>query len=112
MKQRNRGQSTAEYAVLIAVVVGAVIAMQLYLKRGIQGKLKGGMDQVAIPGTNAPAQYEPYYAESNMHTTQHQNMKEDYIQGAVTRQGGSGVDRQGTEQEHGAEALGSDAGWK
>ena len=40
------GQSTLEYAVLIAVVVSALIAMQIYMKRGVQGKLRDATDQV------------------------------------------------------------------
>ena len=33
---RKRGQSTLEYAVLIVVIIAALIAMQVYLKRGLQ----------------------------------------------------------------------------
>ena len=44
---RNRtGQSTVEYAVLAAVVVGALLAMQIYLKRGTMGKLREATDQI------------------------------------------------------------------
>ena len=43
---RCRGQSTLEYAVLISVVVAALIAMQIYMKRGVQGKLRDATDQV------------------------------------------------------------------
>jgi uncharacterized protein (UPF0333 family) len=43
---KSKGQSTLEYAVLIAVVVGALLAMQIYMKRGIQGKLRQSTDQV------------------------------------------------------------------
>ncbi len=44
--RRRRGQSTLEYAVLIAVVVGALVAIQVYLKRGVQGKLRESTDQI------------------------------------------------------------------
>lgn len=40
------GQSTLEYAVMIAVVVGALLAMRIYMKRGIEGKLRESTDQV------------------------------------------------------------------
>ena len=43
---RVLGQSTVEYAVLIAVVVGALIAMQIYMKRGVQGKLRSATDDI------------------------------------------------------------------
>ncbi|MFA6349798.1 MAG: hypothetical protein WCY12_02575 [Candidatus Omnitrophota bacterium] len=63
-------QTTAEYAVLIAVVVGAVVAMQIYVRRGLQGRVKDVVDRVA-DNTDTQAsdiftgsQYEPYYAVS------------------------------------------------
>ena len=38
--QRYGGQSTLEYAVFIAVVAAALMAMQTYVKRSIQANLK------------------------------------------------------------------------
>jgi Flp pilus assembly pilin Flp len=35
----KKGQNTAEYAILIGLVVAAVIAMQTYVKRGLQGRM-------------------------------------------------------------------------
>ncbi len=43
---RYKGQSTLEYAVIIAVVVGALLAIQIYFKRGVQGKLRESTDQI------------------------------------------------------------------
>lgn len=45
-KYNHKAQSTLEYAILIAVVVGALVAIQIYLKRGIQGKMRDSADQV------------------------------------------------------------------
>ena len=42
----KKGQNTLEYAVIIAVIVAALIAMQGYIKRGIQGKLKASSDDI------------------------------------------------------------------
>ena len=42
----RRGQSTVEYAVLAAVVVGACLVMQIYMKRGVSGKLREGTDRI------------------------------------------------------------------
>lgn len=42
----NRGQSTLEYVVIIAVVVAGLLAMQIYMKRGVQGKLRDAGDQI------------------------------------------------------------------
>ncbi len=47
MKKLNRkAQSTLEYAILIACVVGALLAMQIYLKRAYEGKVSSSVDQV------------------------------------------------------------------
>jgi hypothetical protein len=43
---RRRGQSTLEYAIIIAVVVGALLAMQHYVKRGVQGRYKSASDDM------------------------------------------------------------------
>lgn len=42
----KKSQSTLEYALLIAVVVGAFLGMQVYVKRGIQGRLKATADDM------------------------------------------------------------------
>lgn len=46
MRRRGvgRGQSLSEYAVLLGVVAAAVVGMQLYVKRGVQAKLRTGVD--------------------------------------------------------------------
>jgi len=43
-KFSRKAQSTAEYAIIIGVVVGALIVMQTYIKRGIQGRFKDATD--------------------------------------------------------------------
>lgn len=77
MIRNQRGQSTAEYAIVISVVIAAVIGMQLYVKRGMQGKVKDGVDFFTNQGgkmdngvndMSTLDQYEPYYAEGNIHT--------------------------------------------
>ena len=42
----RKAQSTLEYALLIGVVVGALIAMQNYLKRSMMGRLQAVGDQI------------------------------------------------------------------
>ena len=41
-----KGQSTLEYAVLIIIVIGALLSIQVYIKRGIQGRLKSAADDI------------------------------------------------------------------
>lgn len=46
IRLNKRAQSTLEYAVIIAVVVAGLIAMQAYVKRGLQGKIKDATDDI------------------------------------------------------------------
>ena len=43
---RRRAQSSLEYALLIVAAVAALIAVQVYMKRGIQGRLRASSDQI------------------------------------------------------------------
>jgi hypothetical protein len=40
-------QSILEYAILIAIVIAAVVVMQVYMKRGISGRLKESSDKIS-----------------------------------------------------------------
>ena len=42
----KRGQTTLEVVILIGFVVAALIAMGVYMKRGIQGRLRSSTDQI------------------------------------------------------------------
>lgn len=44
--KRKKGQSTLEYAVLIIIIIGALLSIQVYIKRGIQGRLKSATDDI------------------------------------------------------------------
>ena len=68
LRLMRKGQSTAEYAIVIGLVIAAAIAMQIYVKRGIQAKIKGVVDHQ--PDTMfTTGQYEPDYASSDMNST-------------------------------------------
>lgn len=69
--KNKKAQNTAEYAILIALVVGGVIAMQTYAQRTLQGRLRDASvalrDQTKGIAENNGAttlQYEPYYANT------------------------------------------------
>jgi uncharacterized protein (UPF0333 family) len=74
MLLRNKAQALAEYAFILATVLGALMAMQVYLKRGFQGKIKTFVDSTAkasatMINKSSPkviSQYEPYYLTSKM----------------------------------------------
>jgi len=71
---KKKGQNTAEYAILISLVVGAVIAMQTYVQRGLQAKMRDAVvdylvNQTSALGLGNSVQYEPYYMERNFLVT-------------------------------------------
>ncbi|MDD5130710.1 MAG: hypothetical protein PHS66_06680 [Candidatus Omnitrophica bacterium] len=43
---KKRGQTTLEVVILIGFVVAALIAMGVYIKRGMQGRLRESADQI------------------------------------------------------------------
>jgi hypothetical protein len=43
---KSKGQSTLEYAVIVVVVMAAILAMQHYMIRGAQGKLRSSADSI------------------------------------------------------------------
>jgi uncharacterized protein (UPF0333 family) len=48
-KNRLRGQSTLEYAMVVAIIAAAVIAMQFYIKRAVEGRAKQAGDEISEP---------------------------------------------------------------
>lgn len=43
---KRKGQSTLEYALIIAVVVAGLLLMQHYVRRGVAGRLKQASDDM------------------------------------------------------------------
>ena len=54
---KMKGQSTLEYAILIIIIIGALLTIQVYIKRGMQGRLRSSSDdigdQFSLGNTNA-----------------------------------------------------------
>ncbi|MEI6437122.1 MAG: hypothetical protein WCO69_00055 [Candidatus Omnitrophota bacterium] len=46
MKKNKKGQSTLEYAILIIIIIAALLSLQTYVKRGVQGRLKSSTDDI------------------------------------------------------------------
>ncbi|MFA5357040.1 MAG: hypothetical protein WC301_06560 [Candidatus Omnitrophota bacterium] len=73
----RKGQNIAEYSILIALVIAAAVAMQVYVKRGLQGRVADAVDHapdVNLAGEEIDAgtiqfttkQYEPYYVDTDL----------------------------------------------
>jgi len=65
--KNRKAQNTAEYALLIALVVAGVIAMQTFAQRAMQARIHDAaiymQNQTGNIGNST--QYEPYYLTSN-----------------------------------------------
>lgn len=68
----RKGQSTVEYAIILGVVVAGLVAMQTYVKRGLQARYHDGTLYLANQTTEigGSTQYEPYYLDSSYDATQ------------------------------------------
>jgi hypothetical protein len=99
----RKAQSTAEYAIVIGLVIAAAVAMQVYVKRGIQSKVKTATDYVdsdagSVLGSSGQSQYEPYYLGSNMDATRNATGTENTTTGgAVARTDTETSTRTGTQ---------------
>ena len=47
-KYWDSGQSTIEFTVLLMIVIGALLAGQVYFKRGVQGRWKSAVDELSV----------------------------------------------------------------
>lgn len=105
LKRKRKFQSTVEYGILLSIVVAALVAMQVYVKRAIQAKHKDAADLLGSVGgqvtfddgagntievtLNQTAQYEPEYLQR--HTQQ--NLTTDYTSKSVYSGGRAVTDK-------------------
>jgi len=84
-KKNRKGQNTAEYALLISLVVAAIIAMQTYAQRALQARIRDAStylaDQTNLLGDTV--QYEPYYLETQ-YTVNRETTEQVYLGNGVT----------------------------
>ena len=79
----RKAQSTGEYALVFAIILGAIVAMQTYVKRGIQGRVKSGTDYMAreTMGVGDATQYDPYYYTSSYDSNRTSSQTQAYSDG-------------------------------
>lgn len=63
--KNKKAQQTAEYALLISLVIAAVVAMQTYAQRALQGRIRGAANYLVTETSDLgnTVQYEPYYLD-------------------------------------------------
>ena len=71
IRKRITAQSTAEFAIMLALVIGAVVAMQVYVRRALQARIQGATTYMAstINQFGVDPQYEPYYLQDSDYET-------------------------------------------
>lgn len=96
IRGNKKAQTTAEYAIVIALVIGAVVAMQVYVRRGLQGRIKDVVDHTGVAGdvggenlNFSGGQYEPYYMTSNATTSQNATESQNLETGGVVNKDSS-----------------------
>ncbi len=94
----RRGQSAAEYAIVFSVVIAALVGMQIYVKRGLNAKLKDGSDgasdlvmtKLGVSDAQAKKdakQYEPYYTQTDYKVLQDADRVDKVAsKGVITRE--------------------------
>ena len=70
LMKNKKAQQTAEYALLISLVVAAIIAMQTYAQRTIQARIRDASAALTAKTSDlgTTVQYEPYYLETSYDT--------------------------------------------
>ena len=104
LRQKTEGQNTAEYAILIALVVAGVIAMQTYTQRSLQAKMRDAGKYLStsadtqLNGLNASEQYEPYYQSSTYNVTKDTSENKRQAAGTVAQDTTSNRSRSGSQE--------------
>ena len=87
--KNKKAQNTAEYAILISLVVAGIIAMQTYAQRALQAKVRDAASYMkneivaADPDFGSTTQYEPYYLTTDYDITRNE---------ATTKKMGKAID--------------------
>jgi Flp pilus assembly pilin Flp len=72
--KNKKAQNTAEYAILISLVVAGIIAMQTYAQRALQARVRDASIFLvnATGSIGNTTQYEPYYLQSQYAVTRNE----------------------------------------
>jgi len=89
LRRKTKAQSTAEYAILLSLVVAAALGMQHEIRRAIQAKMKDAIIMLANTsggGVGSAQQYEPQ--AGNRHREQESKQTTEEIEVTAEEQPG------------------------
>jgi len=97
--KNKKAQNTAEYALLIALVVAGVIAMQTYAQRALQARIHDASTYMAATDNaiGNSTQYEPYYLQTNYDVLSNTTSDKKLAPGLVAADADSNSTRTGFE---------------
>ena len=95
MKRATQGQSTVEYVVVVAVVIAALLATTVYMKRGKMGDLGRATDQVGAQFN--PHQYSGAFRDKFVSKRLDDRLNNGNAASQVVRAGGELQRRKGNE---------------
>ena len=106
--KNKKAQNTAEYALLIVLVVAGVIAMQTYAQRSLQARMRDASQYMSVAtdfgqgnaalGNFTSNQYEPYYMQSNYEVNKESESNKRLAEGTTAYDSASNRVRIGNEQ--------------
>jgi hypothetical protein len=99
--KNKKAQNTAEYAILISLVVAGIIAMQTYAQRALQARVRDAANFMAVQTNDlgGTLQYEPYYLTTNYQVSRDENETQT-LQGVnrISQEVNSTTNRLGTQR--------------
>ncbi len=86
--KNKKAQNTAEYAILISLVVAGIIAMQTYAQRALQARVRDASIYLANQTSSLgnTVQYEPYYLTTDYTVTRDETTTQILDLGVVSQQ--------------------------
>lgn len=111
--KNKKAQNTAEYAILISIVVAGIIAMQTYAQRALQSRVRAAAVYLANQTNElgGAIQYEPYYLDSNYNVIRDESESQVLDTNEITELVNSTRTRQEGGRQNTIFNLGDDTSW-
>lgn len=104
IRLNRKGQSTLEYAIIIAVVVAGLLMVQIYIKRSVQGRAREAADDIGN-------QYSAGLTTGNTTTTRNGTTVETITGGAAPKMVTNSNQGQTINNQDTTPAFGSEPAW-